>query len=72
MFFLITDKDVLKAPGHKNKLEKYDTFGSITITVTPDDDEMSYTCEARHPAIPLDRPMRDSAKLSVHCKYTSH
>ena len=66
----VADKDLLKAPDHKgNKLEKFDTYGSINITATPDDDEMSYTCEAKHPAIPIGRPMRASAKLSVFCEY---
>ncbi|XP_058810158.1 nephrin isoform X2 [Phymastichus coffea] len=60
------DKDILKAPDHKDgKLEKYDTHGSIFITSTPDDDEMSYTCEAKHPAIPIEKPMRATAVLSV-------
>ncbi|XP_011493935.1 PREDICTED: nephrin-like [Ceratosolen solmsi marchali] len=60
------DKEVLKTPDHKDgKLEKFDTHGSINITSTPDDDEMSYTCEAKHPAIPIEKPMRASAQLSV-------
>ncbi|OXU27526.1 hypothetical protein TSAR_002284, partial [Trichomalopsis sarcophagae] len=63
------EKDVLKPPDHKDgKLEKYDTQGSITITSTPDDDEMVYTCEAKHPAIHIERPMRASATLSVFYK----
>jgi hypothetical protein len=61
---------VLKTPDHKDgKLEKFDTHGSINITSTPDDDEMSYTCEAKHPAIPIEKPMRASAQLSVFCEY---
>ncbi|XP_014473522.1 PREDICTED: nephrin [Dinoponera quadriceps] len=59
------DKETSK-PGEKSKeLLKYDTHGSITIVPTADDNEMDYTCEANHPAIPIDRPMRATIKLSV-------
>lgn len=57
-------------PGEKSKeLLKYDTHGSITIVPTADDNEMDYTCEANHPAIPIDKPMQATIKLSVFCKY---
>ncbi|XP_015599513.1 nephrin isoform X4 [Cephus cinctus] len=59
------DKEILKPGELRKKLLKYDTHGSITITPTADDDEMDYTCEARHPAIPIDMPMRATIKLSV-------
>lgn len=53
----------------RRKLQKYDTKSSITIVPTVDDDETDYACEARHPAIPIDKPMRATVKLSVFCKY---
>ncbi|KAJ8679127.1 hypothetical protein QAD02_014914 [Eretmocerus hayati] len=63
---LTDDKDALKAPDPKSyKVEKYDTYGFINITTTPDDDEKKYTCEANHPAIPIEKPMRASSQLSV-------
>ncbi|EZA58762.1 Nephrin [Ooceraea biroi] len=59
------DKETAK-PGEASKeLLKYDTHGSITIVPTADDNGMDYTCEASHPAIPIDRPMRATIKLSV-------
>lgn len=48
---------------------KFDTTGSLTIVTSPEDDGMSYTCEARHPAIGIERPMRATVKLSVFCEY---
>ncbi|XP_043493049.1 nephrin isoform X3 [Polistes fuscatus] len=59
------DKEMLKPGETTKKLLKYDTHGSITIVPTADDDEMDYTCEANHPAIPINRPMRATIKLSV-------
>ncbi|XP_046619486.1 nephrin isoform X3 [Neodiprion virginianus] len=59
------DKEMPKAGESRKKLLKYDTHGSITIVPTADDDETDYTCEARHPAIPVDMPMRATIKLSV-------
>lgn len=61
---------MLKDQGNKKRPMKFDTTGSLTVIPTPDDDEMSYTCEARHPAIGIDRPMRATVKLSVFCKFT--
>ncbi|XP_011068278.1 PREDICTED: nephrin-like isoform X1 [Acromyrmex echinatior] len=52
-------------PGDTKELLKYDTHGSITIMPTADDNGMDYTCEASHPAIPIDRPMRATITLSV-------
>ncbi|XP_012058121.1 PREDICTED: nephrin-like [Atta cephalotes] len=52
-------------PGETKELLKYDTHGSITIMPTADDNGMDYTCEASHPAIPIDRPMRATITLSV-------
>ncbi|XP_018378404.1 PREDICTED: nephrin-like isoform X3 [Trachymyrmex cornetzi] len=52
-------------PGETKELVKYDTHGSITIMPTADDNGMDYTCEASHPAIPIDRPMRATITLSV-------
>ncbi|KAL0104755.1 hypothetical protein PUN28_016406 [Cardiocondyla obscurior] len=52
-------------PGEARELLKYDTHGSITIMPTADDNGMDYTCEASHPAIPIDRPMRATITLSV-------
>ncbi|XP_043477806.1 nephrin-like isoform X3 [Leptopilina heterotoma] len=59
------DKEILKDQGNKKKPMKFDTTGSLTIVTTPEDDGMSYTCEARHPAIGIERPMRATVKLSV-------
>ncbi|KAG7187933.1 hypothetical protein KM043_013897 [Ampulex compressa] len=59
------EKDMLKPGEAARKLLKYDTQGSITIVPTADDDEMDYTCEASHPAIPVNKPMRATVKLSV-------
>ncbi|XP_044576167.1 nephrin-like isoform X3 [Cotesia glomerata] len=59
------DKDAPKPGEPKKKLQKYDTHSSITIVPTVEDDGTDYACEARHPAIPLDRPMRAVVKLSV-------
>lgn len=63
---IVTDKE---KPGETKELLKYDTHGSITIMPTADDNGMDYTCEASHPAIPIDRPMRATITLSVFCKY---
>ncbi|XP_012226439.1 nephrin isoform X3 [Linepithema humile] len=58
------DKDA--KPGETSReLLKYDTHGSITIVPTADDNGMDYTCEASHEAIPIDRPMRATIRLSV-------
>jgi len=62
----VSDKE---KPGETKELLKYDTHGSITIMPTADDNGMDYTCEASHPAIPIDRPMRATITLSVFCKY---
>lgn len=51
---------------------KYDTHGSIVIVPTADDNDMDYTCEANHPAIPIDMPLRATIKLSVFCKYYTY
>ncbi|XP_076375305.1 sticks and stones isoform X2 [Megalopta genalis] len=59
------DKEVMKPGENKKKLLKYDTHGSITIVPTADDNDMDYTCEANHPAIPIDMPLRATIKLSV-------
>ncbi|XP_057323480.1 nephrin-like isoform X4 [Microplitis mediator] len=59
------DKDAPKPGEPKKKLQKYDTRSSITIVPTVEDDGTDYACEARHPAIPIDRPMRAVVKLSV-------
>ncbi|KAK0090227.1 hypothetical protein PV325_002297 [Microctonus aethiopoides] len=59
------DKEVPKPGEARKKLQKFDTRSSITIVPTVDDDGMDYACEARHPAIPVDRPMRAVVKLSV-------
>ncbi|XP_063995244.1 nephrin isoform X2 [Diachasmimorpha longicaudata] len=59
------DKEIPKPGEAKRKLLKYDTRSSMTIAPTVDDDGMDYACEARHPAIPIDRPMRATVKLSV-------
>ncbi|XP_076647581.1 sticks and stones isoform X1 [Halictus rubicundus] len=59
------DKEVQKPGESKKKLLKYDTHGSITIVPTADDNDMDYTCEANHPAIPIDMPLRATIKLSV-------
>lgn len=67
----VADKETAK-PGEASKeLLKYDTHGSITIVPTADDNGMDYTCEASHPAIPIDRPMRATIKLSVFCECDS-
>lgn len=65
----VIDKETVK-PGETKELLKYDTHGSITIMPTADDNGMDYTCEASHPAIPIDRPMRATITLSVFCKYS--
>lgn len=65
----VSDKE---KPGETKELLKYDTRGSIIITPTADDNGMDYTCEASHPAIPIDRPMRATITLSVFCKYDRH
>jgi len=65
----VVDKETVK-PGETKELLKYDTHGSITIMPTADDNGMDYTCEASHPAIPIDRPMRATITLSVFCKYS--
>lgn len=62
--------DIIATEEAKTKQEKYDTHGSITITTTPEDDDIAYTCEAKHPAISINRPMRAMTKLSVFCKFT--
>jgi len=67
----VADKETAK-PGETKELLKYDTHGSITIMPTADDNGMDYTCEASHPAIPIDKPMRATIKLSVFCKYDGH
>ncbi|XP_034175874.1 sticks and stones isoform X1 [Osmia lignaria lignaria] len=59
------DKEVQKVGENKKELLKYDTHGSITIIPTADDNDMDYTCEANHPAIPIDMPLRATIKLSV-------
>lgn len=68
---IVADKETAK-PGETKQLLKYDTHGSITIMPTADDNGMDYTCEASHPAIPIDRPMRATITLSVFCKYDRH
>ncbi|XP_020290195.1 nephrin isoform X2 [Pseudomyrmex gracilis] len=60
------DKETIKPGETSRELLKYDTHGSITITPTADDNGMDYTCEASHPAIPIDRPMRATVHLSVY------
>lgn len=65
----VTDKETTKPGEMSRELLKYDTHGSITIMPTADDNGMDYTCEASHPAIPIDRPMRATITLSVFCKY---
>lgn len=64
----VADKETIKPGETTRELLKYDTHGSITITPTADDNGMDYTCEASHPAIPIDRPMRATVRLSVYCK----
>lgn len=59
------DKETTKPGETSRELLKYDTHGSITIMPTADDNGMDYTCEANHPAIPIDRPMRATITLSV-------
>ncbi|XP_076762632.1 sticks and stones isoform X2 [Xylocopa sonorina] len=59
------DKDIQKPGENKKELLKYDTHGSIVIVPTADDNAMDYTCEANHPAIPIDMPLRATIKLSV-------
>ncbi|XP_017758682.1 PREDICTED: nephrin [Eufriesea mexicana] len=59
------DKEVQKPGENKKELLKYDTHGSIVIVPTADDNDMDYTCEANHPAIPIDMPLRATIKLSV-------
>ncbi|XP_068966078.1 nephrin isoform X1 [Bombus flavifrons] len=59
------DKEVQKPGENKKELLKYDTHGSIVIVPTADDNDMDYTCEANHPAIPIDMPLRETIKLSV-------
>ncbi|XP_076632643.1 sticks and stones isoform X2 [Colletes latitarsis] len=59
------DKKLQKPGENKKELLKYDTHGSITIVPTADDNDIDYTCEANHPAIPLGLPLRDTIKLSV-------
>ncbi|XP_029178857.1 nephrin-like isoform X2 [Nylanderia fulva] len=59
------DKETTKPGETSRELLKYDTHGSITIMPTADDNGMDYTCEALHPAIPPDRPMRATITLSV-------
>lgn len=69
-FDFLPDKEVQKVGENKKELLKYDTHGSITIVPTADDNDMDYTCEANHPAIPIDMPLRATIKLSVFCEYT--
>ncbi|XP_034948910.1 nephrin-like isoform X2 [Chelonus insularis] len=57
------DKDI--HGDSRKKIQKFDTRSSITIVPTTDDDGMDYACEAKHPAIPVDKPMRAVVKLSV-------
>lgn len=64
-----SDKEVLRVQENKKKPMKFDTTGSLTVVPTPEDDDMPYTCEAKHPAIEIDRPMRATVKLSVFCKF---
>ncbi|KAF7993108.1 hypothetical protein HCN44_005889 [Aphidius gifuensis] len=59
------DKNSPNPSELRRKLQKYDTKSSITIIPTVDDDGTDYACEARHPAIPIDQPMRATVKLSV-------
>ncbi|XP_053999054.1 nephrin [Hylaeus anthracinus] len=59
------DKELQKPGESKKELLKYDTHGSIVIVPTADDNDMDYTCEANHPAIPIDMPLRATIKLSV-------
>ncbi|XP_011311068.1 nephrin isoform X1 [Fopius arisanus] len=59
------DKEIPKPGEAKRKLLKYETKSSMTIAPTVDDDGMDYACEARHPAIPIDKPMRATVKFSV-------
>ena len=60
---------MLRVQENKKKPMKFDTTGSLTVVPTPEDDDMTYTCEAKHPAIEIDRPMRAIVKLSVFCKF---
>lgn len=66
---VVSDKEVQKPGENKKELLKYDTHGSIVIVPTADDNDMDYTCEANHPAIPIDMPLRETIKLSVFCTY---
>ncbi|XP_006564420.1 nephrin isoform X2 [Apis mellifera] len=59
------DKEVQKPGENKKELLKYDTHGSIVIVPTADDNDMDYTCEANHPALPYSMPLRATIKLSV-------
>ncbi|XP_012277554.1 nephrin isoform X2 [Orussus abietinus] len=59
------EDDKEKIGQANRKLLKYDTYSNITITPTAQDDKANYICEAVHPAIPVDKPMRTTVRLSV-------
>lgn len=69
VYHLFLDKEVQKPGENKKELLKYDTHGSIVIVPTADDNDMDYTCEANHPALPYSMPLRATIKLSVFCEY---
>lgn len=58
-----------EVPGADARTKRYDVWSRITLKPTSEDDYAQYSCEARHPALPSDSPLRTTVQLSVLCKF---
>ena len=72
IYFFVTDKredstQEYEDPGSRAK--RYNVQSRIKLKPTAEDDYAEYTCEARHEALPMDMPMRNTIQLSVLCEY---
>lgn len=61
--------DTIETKSAETEDHRYTATSKLQLQPTAEDDYIDYTCQARHQAIPEDRPMQSTVQLSVLCKY---
>ncbi|XP_052891416.1 nephrin-like [Anopheles moucheti] len=59
------NSDTIDTKTTETEDRRYTVTSKLRLQPTAEDDYIDYTCQARHPAIPEDRPMQATVQLSV-------
>lgn len=64
----ITSAENINTSTQPNYNGRFATISRLDILPTSDDDYKTYTCQAKHPALPAEKSLKTSVQLSVLCK----